>query len=183
MKFTTIVIIKADLATLDNIRKKLPEESKVYPSDEIIKTASLLPNVDMSNNQDIAKALQELTGAKSGVDKDGIYLLETVFKDTLIEQCKKKISKPLEQLNLFDYYDIFDLQMTDDLLDSIDKYDRFPDSVVTPDFKLIRAPRVFMNIDELSPNYQDFISWKNDFKEILKKYSGDSFSLILNCHI
>jgi len=183
MKFTTIVIIKSDPTTLDNIRKKLPEESKAYPSEEIIKTASLLPNVDMSDNQALAKALSELSGLKTGVDENGVYLLDTVFKDTLIKQCQKKIDKPLKRLEFFDYYDIFDLQMTNDLIINIDEYDRFPDAVITPDFKLVRAPKAFVNIDETSSNYREFINWKKDFKEILKKYSGDSFSLILNCHI
>lgn len=183
MKFTTIVIIKADSSTLDNIRKKLPEESKTYPSNEIIKTASLLPNVDMSNKQDVAKALHELTGTKTGVDENGVYLLDTVFKDALIGQCKKKINKPLEELNFFDYYDIFDLQMTDDVLANVDQYDRFPDSIVTPDLELIKPHKAFMDVDGSNQDYQDLIGWKKDFKEILKKYSSNSFSLILSCHI
>ncbi len=183
MKFTTIVIIKADPDTLNNIRKKLPEESKTYPSDEIIKAASLLPNVNMSDNQDVAKALHELTGAKTGVDKSGVYLLDTIFKDALIEQCKKKINKSLEELNFLDYYDIFDVQMTDDLLVDVNQYDRFPDSVITPDLELIRAPMAFMNTGETSPSYQKFLIWKEDFKELLKQYSDNSFSLILDCHI
>lgn len=170
MKFTTIVIIKADQATLDNIRKKLPEKSKTYPTDLIIKAASLIPDTDMSDNHSIAKSLAGQTGYESGVDENGVYLMTTLFKDTLIADCVKKIDKPLKKLNICDYYDAFDLDMTDNLLNYIDTYDRFPDAVLMPDLSLVRAT------GELE-------DWKNEFKEILKQYSGSSFSLILNCHV
>lgn len=183
MKFTTIVIIKADPAVLDNIRQKLSEKSKAYPSEDLIKSVSLLPDVNMSDNKDVARALSELTGTETGVDEHGVYILDTVFKDTLIDQCRKKIDKQLKDLKFFDYYDIFDLRMTDDLLDNVDEYDRFPDSIITPDFELIRTSKAFMNVDETSADYKDFIDWKKNFKEKLKTYSGNSFSLILDCHV
>ena len=134
MKFTTIVVIKADSVTLNNIKQRLSEK-----------------------------------------------LDETICKDALIQQCQKKINEPLERLNFFDYYNIFDLQITDDLLDMVDGYDRFPDAIITPDLKLIRAPKAFMLIDESSRDYQEFLNWQKDFKKILEEYSNNSFSLILDC--
>ena len=184
MKFTAIAIIKTDPDILNKIRVKLLEKSKAYISEDMIKTASLLPNVDMSNNQAVAKAISELTGDKTYIDEGGIYLMDTVFKNELIKQWGEKIEKPLERLNFFDYFSIFDLMMTDDLIVAVDGYDRFPNTIVTPDLKLIQAPKGgFMFIDELNPNHKEFIKWTCDFKEILKKYSNNSFSLILDCHI
>lgn len=170
MKFTTIVIMKTEKGILDNIRKRLPEESKVYPSEAILNTASLLPDVNMLDKQSVSKALAELTDSASGVDDNGVYLMSTLFKDSLIEQCNKKIKKPISKLNICDDYSVFDLDMTDDLLNYVDGYDRFPDAILMPDLSLIRAT------GELS-------DWKNKFKEILKQYSDNSFSLILDCHV
>lgn len=183
MHFTTIVILKADNKTLDNIRKKLTEESRAYLTEDMKNTICTLFDVNLSDNEAIAKKLSEMHQTKTGVDEKGVYGYSLVFKDALIEQCRKKIEKPLAKLDFFDYYDIFDLRMTDDLLDNIDKYDRFPDSIVTPDLKLVRSPRAFMMIDENSSNYQDFIDWQNNFKETLKQYYSNSFSLVLDCHV
>ena len=183
MKFTTIVVITADQPVLNNVRIKLPKESKAYLSKNIINIAALLPNIDMSNNEAVAVALSGLIGAAIKFDENGFYAFDTIFKDSLIEQSKKKIEKPLEDLKIFDYYDIFDLQMTDDLLTMVDGYNRFPDAIITPDLRLIRAPKAFMYIDESNSDYQEFLEWKNNFKKILEKYSSNSFSLILSCHI
>ena len=183
MKFTVVVIIKSDNKTLDNIKKNINEKSKAYLSEEMKNNISSLFDIDLLDNKAIAEKLSEISETETGVDKEGIYELSFVFKNTLIEQCKKKIDKPLEKLKLFDYYDVFDLQMTDDLIVNIDQYDRFPDAIIMPDFKLIRAPKAFMNINAISDDYQKFLDWKKDFKETLKKHSDDSFSLILDCHI
>ncbi|MFZ2310913.1 MAG: hypothetical protein WAW11_05210 [Patescibacteria group bacterium] len=170
MKFTTIVIIEASSATLDNIRTKLPELTKTRPTDLIIQAASLIPDTNMTDQHSIAKSLAEQTGYKSGVDEQGIYLMTPLFKDTLIADCVKKIDKPLKQINICDSYDVFDLDMTDNLLSYIDNYDRFPDAILLPDLSLVRAD------GELS-------DWKDKLKEILKPYANNSFSLILDCHV
>lgn len=161
--------MKAEKNILDNIKERLPEESKAYPSEAILNTACLLPDVNMSDKQSVARALAELTGSSTGVDENGVYLMSTLFKDGLIKQCDEKIKKPINKLNICDDYSIFDLDMTDNLLGYIDMYDRFPDAVLLPDLSLIR-------------NTGEFNDWKNKLKEILKQYSGNSFSLILDCH-
>ncbi len=170
MKFTTIVIIQASQKTLSNIKKKLPEKSKTYPTDLIIKSASLIPGTDMNDNYSIAKSLAELSSYESGVDEKGVYLMTTLFKTGLIAECVKKIDKPLKKLNFFDSYHVFDLDMTDNLLNYVDGYDRFPDSIILPDLSRIRSTG-------------DTGNWKDEFKKILKQYSDNSFSLILDCHI
>ncbi|MFA5644367.1 MAG: hypothetical protein WC928_02450 [Patescibacteria group bacterium] len=183
MKFTAVVIIKSDNKTLDNIRKNINEKSKAYLSEAMKNNISSLFDIDLLDNKAIAEKLFEINKTETGFDEEGIYEFSFVFKNALIEQCKKKIDKPLGKLNFFDYYDIFDLQMTDNLIINIDQYDRFPDTIIMPDFKLIRAPKAFMNINETSNDYQKFLDWKKDLKKALKKYSNDSFSLILDCHI
>lgn len=183
MKFTTVVIIKSDNKTLDNIRKNINKKSRAYLSEAMKNNISSLFDIDLLDNKAMAEKLFEINKTETGFDEEGIYELSFVFKNALIEQCKKKIDKPLGRLNFFDYYDIFDLQMTDDLMVNIDQYDRFPDALIMPDFKLIRAPKAFMNIDAISDDYQKFLDWKKDFKEMLKKHSNDSLSLILDCHI
>lgn len=183
MKFTTVVIIKSDNKTLDNIKKNINEKSKAYLSEEMKNNISSLFDIDLLDNKAIAEKLSEINETETGVDKEGIYELSFVFKNALIEQSKKKFDKPLGKLNIFDYYDVFDLQMTDYLIVSIDQYDRFPDAIIMPDFKLIRTSKAFMNINETSDDYQKFLDWKKNFKGVLKKYSDNSFSLILDCHI
>jgi hypothetical protein len=123
----------------------------------------------MTDNNSIAKSLAKQTGLESGVDKKGVYLMTTLFKDNLIAECRKKIDKPLNKLNICDSYDVFDLDLTDNLLSYIDEYDRFPDAVLLPDLSLLRAS------GELN-------DWKDKFKEILKPYANNSFFLILDCH-
>lgn len=169
--------MKTEKGILDSIRKRLPEESKAYPSEAILNTASLLPDVNMSDKQSVARALAELTGSASGVDDNGIYLMSTLFKDGLIEQCNEKIKKPISKLKICDDYSIFDLDMTDNLLGYIDMYDRFPDAVLLPDMSLIRADLSLIRVEK------NISTWKNQVKEILKKHANDSFSLILDCHI
>ncbi|MFA5024750.1 MAG: hypothetical protein WC523_07430 [Patescibacteria group bacterium] len=144
---------------------------------------SSLFGIGLSDDRAIAEKLSEMNQTETGIDEKGIYELSFVFKDGLIEQCQKKIERRLEKLKLFDYYNIFDLQITNDLLKMIDGYDRFPDVIITSDFEIIRAPKAFMNIDESSNNYQESLNWKKSFKETLKEYSNNSFSLILDCHI
>ncbi len=183
MKFTTIVIIQSDNKTLDNIRKKVNEKSKKYLSEEMMNSICSLSNIDILDNQAIAEKLSEINQSETGVDDKGIYELSFVFKDALINQCQHKIDKPLKRLNFVDWYDIFDLQMTADLIINVDQYDRFPDSIIKPDFQLVRAPKAFMYSDVTRAENHDLISWKNDFKDILKKYSDNSFSLILSCHV
>ena len=170
MKFTMIVILKTEKDILNNIKKRLPEESKAYPSDTILDTARLLPNIDMSDKQSVARALAELTGSATGVDENGVYLMSTLFKDSLIKQCNEKIRKPINKLNILDNYSIFDLDMTDNFLSYVDMYDRFPDAILLPDLSLVRAS------GELS-------DWKNKFKDIIKPYAENSLSLILDCHV
>ena len=169
MKFTTIVIIEANSATLDNIRKKLLDKAKTYPTDLIIQAASLIPDTDMIDSHSIAKSLAVQTGYESGVDEKGVYLMTPLFKDNLIAECVKKIDKPLKKINICDFYNVFDLDMTDNLLSYVDKYDRFPDAILLPDLSLVRAD------GELN-------DWKDKLKEILKSYDNNSFSLILDCH-
>lgn len=169
MKFTTVVIIEASEPSLDNIRKKLPELSKTYPPDSVIKSASLIAGTNMSDNYSIAKSLAKLTGQKSGVDEKGVYLMSELFKKGIIKKCLEKIDKPLMNLKICDYYEEFDLDMTDNLLSYIDEYDRFPDAILMPDLSLIRAE------GELG-------AWKDAFKKTLKPYSKTSLALILDCH-
>lgn len=183
MKFTAVVIIKSDNKILDDIKEKIGEKSKIYLSEKMKNNISSLFGVDLLDNKAIAQKLSEINQTETGTDEQGVYELSFAFKDALIAQCRKKIDKPLAKLNFFDDCDIFDLQMTNDLIININQYDRFPAVIVTPDFKLIRASKVFMNINEASDDYQEFLDWKKDFEETLKKYSDNSFSLVLDCHI
>ncbi|MCX6795139.1 MAG: hypothetical protein NT165_00155 [Candidatus Falkowbacteria bacterium] len=183
MKFTTIVIIQSGPEMVKKIRESLSKKSKVYLSSETISMLSILPNVDMSDNQAIAKAFTDTTGEFCEVDEGGIYYFSTAFKSAVVEHYRKKIDKPLMKLNFLDSYDIFDAQMTNDFLNMVDGYDRFPDAIVTTDLKLIRAPKAFMFVDENSSDYQDFLAWQKEFKQIVAKYSQDSFCLILDCHV
>ncbi len=170
MKFTTIVIIRASDKTLAEIRKKLPEKGKAYATDWMIQTASLIPGTDMNDKQSVARALAELGGKEAGVDEKGIYLMTTLFKDNLIADCVKKIDKNVKQLSICDEYDVFDLDMTDNLLSYIPGYDRFPHAIITPDVSLIRSE-------------EEMEDWKNKFMEILKKNENNSFALVLDCHV
>lgn len=183
MHFTTIVIFPADDETLDKIRQNLEEKAKSYPSETIRQSATLIPGTDLSNQESVARALTELSGKEAGVDEKGIYLMTSLFKDNLIAQCQKKMEPALKKLNFFDDYSVYDLEMTEDLLINIETYDRFPDAVLLPDLKLLRAPQAFMGIDIASANYPTFQKWKEELQAILKKYSKNSFSLILDCHI
>lgn len=183
MKFTTIAIIKADQATLDRIRIKLSEKSKAYLSELIIKSASLLPDVDVSSKIAVTKALSKLIGSTTFYDDKGFYVFDTVFKVALIDQCKNKLDKPFKKFDFFDSYDVFDVQMTDNLLTLVDGYDRFPDCIITSELELIKSPLAFMSTNEDSANYKELVDWKAKFKNILKEYSNNSFSLILDCHL
>ncbi|MDP3836840.1 MAG: hypothetical protein Q8Q67_01950 [bacterium] len=182
MKFTAIVIMKSDTAVLDNIRKKINDKGKEYLSAEMKNNFSLLFDMDPHDDKALAEKLAEINQTETGVDEKGIYQLSYVYKEALVEQCQRKIDKPLKQLNFFDDYDIFDLMLTDDLVNAVDGYDRFPHAIVTPELKLIQPPTGFMHVDVSSPNYKDYIKWTKDFKEMLKQYSTNSFALILGCH-
>ncbi|MFZ4649003.1 MAG: hypothetical protein ACOYMB_05270 [Patescibacteria group bacterium] len=182
MKFTTIVVIQSSPEILKKIRESLPKKSKVYLTDENINLISILPNVDMSDNHSIAKALSDISEETYNIDEKGIYYFDTQFKQAVAEHYRKKIEKPIMKLNFLDSYDIFDVQMTDDFIIMVDEYDRFPDVIMTSDCKLIRSQGPFMLVDETSKYYQDFLNWQKEFKEVLQKHSQDSFCLILACH-
>lgn len=183
MHFTTIVIFPADDETLDKIRQNLEEKAKSYPSKTIRQSAALIPGTDLSSQESVARALAELTGQEAGVDEKGIYLMTSLFKDNLIAQCQKKMELTLKKLNFFDDYSVYDLEMTENLLINIKTYDRFPDAILLPDLQLLRAPQAFMGIDIASANYPAFKKWQEEVQIILKKYSKNSFSLVLDCHV
>lgn len=183
MHFTTIVIFPADDETLEKINQNLEKKAKSYPSETIRQSAALIPGTDLSKQDSVARALAELTGNESGVDEKGVYLMTTLFKDNLIAQCQKKMEPILKKLNFFDDYSVYALEMTEDLLINIETYDRFPDTILLPDLKLLRAPQAFMGIDIASANYPAFQKWQEEVKTVLKKYTKNSFSLILDCHI
>ena len=183
MKFTTIVLIGADPVTLGKIKNDLLKKSKTYPSKEMLGFMALLPNIDLTDNVSIANALAEIQNTETGVDERGVYIMDFAFKDALIKKTKERMAGEIKGLNFCDDYEVFDLRTTDDLLDGIDQYDRFPDSIMLPSGELVRSPKAFMSVDESSPDYKEFLDWKDRFKTILKKYSDHSFSLVLDCHI
>jgi hypothetical protein len=184
MKFTTIAIIKIEDDLREIIRKDLSEQSKTYVSEDMKTLVSALleeshPNI---TDDEMAVAVSEMNGTETGVDEKGVFELTYSYKEALINESVKKIEKVIRRLDFCDGYSAFDMQMTDDLLESMDSFERFPDSVITPECRLVRAPQAFMFMDEKSSNYKDFLNWKVEMKKILKEYSGNSLCLLLACH-
>ena len=184
MKFTTIAIIKIESSLEQVIRMKLAEQSRTYVSEDMKTLIGALlgdsfPNM---NDAEMAVAVSEMNGTETGVDEKGVYELTYSSKEALMNESVKKIEQVIRKLDFCDAYNAFDMLMTDDLLDSIESYERFPDSVITPECRLVRAPQAFMFMDEKSSNYQEFLDWKVEMKKILEEYSSNSFCILLACH-
>ncbi len=184
MKFTTIALIGIAPDAVTAIRADFSKQSKAYVSDDMITLTSALMGEEFPNpsNQELAFAISEIYGTETGVDENGIYQISSVFKQELMEKGVAKIEKDLEKHNFYDAYEVFDFLLTDDFLKVIDSYDRFPDVIITPDNQFIRASQAFMYIDAESPDYKEFIAWKEQVKKILQEHAHTSCSLILDCH-
>lgn len=142
------------------------KEYKYYLSQKDIKSIADHYKIDISNLDAIAEKLNDWNGDKGGVDQKGVYGLST----------KNREAK-------WDYWNAFDLTTTKDLLNNLDKIDRFPHVIFTPDCKWIEAPEYFMFMDASSSIYQSYLKWENRVREILKQYSENSIALLIDCHI
>lgn len=142
------------------------KEYKYYLSKKDIKDIAEHYKIDVSDLNAIAEKLKDWDGQdKGGVDQKGVYGLST----------KNREGK-------FDYWNAFDLMTTEELLNNLDKIDRFPHVIFTPDCKWIEAPEYFMFIDASSSNYQSYLKWENRVREILRRYSKNSIALLIDCH-
>lgn len=183
--YTIVAIFKTDPITLNQLRENLSKKYKYYLPDDQIKTVSVLEQIDMADNNNLIQKLKEYTGEEINIDEKGIYgMSANIFKDNSISLLTKRLEKPfLNFSNKFDYWNAFDLMITDDLLNDLDKLDRFPHVIFTPDCRWIEAPEVFMFTDASSSNYQSYLNWKNEVKKILEQYSKNSITLLIDCHI
>ena len=185
MKFTTIAIIKPDEKSLEEIKNNLTKQSKEYVSEDmkILTTALLEDQISDIKDADIAVAISEMNGTETGVDEKGVYEMVCKFKEDLKESSSRNIEQTIEKLDFCDNFDVFDVRMTDDLLNDIDSYERFPDSLITTDGQLSRAPQTFFHVEKGSTSYKAFLDWEAELKKILEKYSGDTYCLMLSCHV